>query len=54
MASVQSSEKKARLATLRAVVTSIVASACCWLPLLLIAFGFSAAGIGSIFEEYRP
>lgn len=54
MASVQTSEKKAWLATLGAIVTSIVASACCWLPLLLIAFGFSAAGIGSIFEEYRP
>ena len=54
MASVQTSEKKAWLATFGAVVTSIVASACCWLPLLLIAFGFSAAGIGSIFEEYRP
>lgn len=54
MASVQTSDKKAWLATLGAVVTSIVASACCWLPLLLIAFGFSAAGIGGIFEEYRP
>lgn len=53
MASVQTSEKKAWLATLGAIVTSIVASACCWLPLLLIAFGFSAAGIGSFFEEYR-
>jgi copper chaperone CopZ len=54
MASVETSEKKTWLATLGAIVTSIVASACCWLPLLLITFGFSAAGIGSFFEEYRP
>jgi copper chaperone CopZ len=50
----QPKERGAFLATLGAVVTSIVASACCWLPLLLIAFGFSAAGVGSFFEQYRP
>jgi copper chaperone CopZ len=44
----------ARLATLGAVCTGVVGSACCWLPLLLIAFGFSAAGVGSFFEQYRP
>jgi copper chaperone CopZ len=41
------------LATLGAVFTAVVGSACCWLPLLLIAFGFSAAGVGSLFEQYR-
>jgi copper chaperone CopZ len=46
-------EKGAWLATLGAVFTAIVGSACCWLPLLLIAFGFSAAGIGSLFEQYH-
>jgi copper chaperone CopZ len=46
--------KDAFLATLGAVVTAIVGSACCWLPLLLIAFGFSTVGVGSFFEEYRP
>ncbi len=54
MASVETKEKSAWLATLGAVFTAIVGSACCWLPLLLIAFGFSAAGVGSIFEAYRP
>lgn len=54
MESVETSKNKAWLATLGAIITSIIASACCWLPLLLIAFGFSAAGIGSFFEEYRP
>lgn len=45
--------KGAGLATLGAVCTAVVGSACCWLPLLLIAFGFSAAGVGSFFEQYR-
>jgi copper chaperone CopZ len=47
-------ERGAFLATLGAVFTAILGSACCWLPLLLIAFGFSAAGVGSFFEQYRP
>lgn len=47
-------EKGALLATLGAACTAILGSACCWLPLLLIAFGFSAAGVGSFFEQYRP
>lgn len=47
-------EKGALLATLGAVFTALLGTACCWLPLLLIAFGFSAVGIGSFFEQYRP
>ena len=54
MASVEPGAKSTRLATLGAVFTAIIGSACCWLPLLLIAFGFSAAGVGSFFEAYRP
>jgi copper chaperone CopZ len=46
-------EKRAWLATLGAFFTAVLGSACCWLPLLLIAFGFSAAGVGSFFEQYR-
>jgi copper chaperone CopZ len=46
-------EKGALLATLGAVFTALLGTACCWLPLLLIAFGFSAVGIGSFFEQYR-
>ncbi len=37
-----------------AVLTAAIASACCWLPLLLISMGVSAAGIGGFFEAYRP
>jgi copper chaperone CopZ len=42
------------LATLGAVFTAILGSACCWLPWLLIAFGFSAAEVGHFFEQVRP
>jgi copper chaperone CopZ len=36
------------------VVTAVLSSACCWLPLLLLAFGASAAGASAFFEEWRP
>lgn len=39
--------------TSAAVVSAILSSACCWLPLLLIAFGASAAGVAGFFEAYR-
>lgn len=36
------------------VLSAIAASACCWLPLLLIAFGASAVGVSAAFERLRP
>ena len=36
------------------VVSALLASACCWLPLLLAAVGVSAAGVASRFEATRP
>lgn len=36
-----------------ALVSAIASSACCWLPLLLLAFGASAAGLSAWFERYR-
>ena len=36
------------------VIAAIVASACCWLPLLVVSFGVSAAGISAGFEQVRP
>jgi len=36
------------------VVAAVLSSACCWLPLLLIAFGASAAGVSVFFEQWRP
>lgn len=41
-------------ATAGAVLSAILSSACCWLPLLLIAFGASATGVSVFFETYRP
>ena len=35
------------------VLLAALSSACCWLPLLAVALGFSAVGVGSIFEAYR-
>lgn len=42
------------LAPLGAILSAIVGSACCWLPLLLLAVGVSAAGVGSFFAATRP
>lgn len=36
-----------------AVVAAVLSSACCWLPLLLIALGASAAGVSGFLEAYR-
>jgi copper chaperone CopZ len=41
-------------ATAGSVVSAVAASACCWLPLLLVAFGVSAAGVSAAFETFRP
>lgn len=36
------------------VASALVASACCWLPLLLVTLGLSAVGVASAFEKVRP
>lgn len=36
------------------LVSALAASACCWLPLLLLAFGMSGAAVSAAFEKYRP
>jgi copper chaperone CopZ len=41
-------------AAVGSVVSAIVASACCWLPLILLAVGASAAWISASFERARP
>ncbi|MBX6311451.1 MAG: cation transporter [Isosphaeraceae bacterium] len=43
-----------RWAALGSVISAVVASACCWLPLLFLAFGLSAAGASAMFERVRP
>lgn len=37
-----------------ALGSAILSSACCWLPLLLLAFGLSAGGVAGFFESARP
>jgi copper chaperone CopZ len=41
-------------AALGSVASAAVASACCWLPLLLLASGLSAAWVSAAFERLRP
>ncbi len=43
-----------KIATVGTLVSAIMASACCWLPLALLAVGVSGAGIAATLEEYRP
>ena len=42
------------VAKIGTVVSAIMASSCCWLPVLLLAVGVSGAGIASALEAYRP
>ena len=42
------------IAKVGTVVSAIMASSCCWLPLVLLAVGVSGAGIASTLEIYRP
>ena len=46
--------KPGAVAQLGALLTAILASACCWLPLLLLGFGLSAGGLAAKFEAARP
>jgi copper chaperone CopZ len=49
-----SSGRGERIAKIGTLVSAIMASACCWLPLVLLAVGVSGAGIASTLEAYRP
>lgn len=42
------------LAQFGALASAVVASACCWLPLLLIAMGISGGALSATFEAWRP
>ncbi|MBO6940569.1 MAG: cation transporter [Deltaproteobacteria bacterium] len=49
-----SSGSRAGLLSGGAVLGALFASACCWLPLLLIGMGVSTVGVAGFFETYRP
>ncbi|MGC8492776.1 MAG: mercuric transporter MerT family protein [Syntrophobacteraceae bacterium] len=42
------------VARVGALISAVLASACCWLPLLLIAFGVSGDALSAKFEVLRP
>lgn len=42
------------IATMGAVISAIVASSCCWLPLVLLALGISGTAAALVVETYRP
>jgi len=42
------------IATGGSVVAAMLSSACCWVPMLLLAFGASAAGVSAVFGAWRP
>jgi len=42
------------IAQVGALASAVAASACCWLPLLLIATGVSGGALASAFEAWRP
>lgn len=42
------------IAKVGTIISASMASACCWLPLVLLAVGVSGAGIAATLEAYRP
>jgi len=54
MNSQKTTDRKGTLAAVGAVLVAIISSACCWLPLLLLAFGLSGGVVAARFESWRP
>ena len=50
----KATSKAGTIAQAGALISAVLASACCWLPLLLIAFGVSGGALAAKFEAFRP
>ncbi len=50
----QSANKVRKITQVGALGSAIIASACCWLPLLLVALGVSGVAVSATLEQYRP
>lgn len=53
-AAIPESKNCGLLASTGSILVAMAASACCWLPLVLIAVGISAGGLGAAFDSARP
>jgi copper chaperone CopZ len=51
---IRDANRTGMLAAGGSVASAVLSSACCWLPLLLLAFGASAGGLAGVFESVRP
>ncbi|GIX05019.1 MAG: hypothetical protein KatS3mg114_0888 [Planctomycetaceae bacterium] len=49
-----STNRGERIAKIGTVLSAILASSCCWLPLVLLAVGVSGAGVAATLEASRP
>lgn len=52
--STPSANKAETITKIGTVLSAVMASSCCWLPLVLLAFGVSGAGIAATLEAFRP
>lgn len=45
--------KTQKLTLAGSIITALMASSCCWLPFVLLAFGLSGTALSSVLSQYR-